>query len=44
MFGSDYPMWDPGLELEEMRACGLSEGELERVLWRNAVAFTGVEP
>ncbi len=44
MFGSDYPMWDPGLELEEMRACGLSEDELERVLWRNAVAFTGVEP
>ena len=43
MFGSDYPMWDPGLELEEMRACGLSDDELERVLWRNAVAFTGIE-
>jgi predicted TIM-barrel fold metal-dependent hydrolase len=43
MFGSDYPMWDPAHELDEMRASGLTEGELERVLWRNAAAFVGAD-
>ena len=43
MFGSDYPMWDPAHELGEMMACGLSDDELELVLWRNAEAFSGVK-
>lgn len=42
MFGSDYPMWDPTHELGEMMASGLTDDELERVLWRNAEAFCGV--
>lgn len=42
MFGSDYPMWDPTHELNEMLNCGLTDDELEKVLWRNAEAFTGV--
>ena len=42
MFGSDYPMWDPVSELDEMLHCGLTDDELEKVLWRNAEAFTGV--
>ena len=42
MFGSDYPMWDPALELNEMMHCNLTDDELEKVLWRNAEAFTGV--
>lgn len=42
MFGSDYPMWDPSHELNEMLHCDLTEDELEKVLWRNAEAFTGV--
>lgn len=41
MFGSDYPMWDPVFELNEMLGCGLSDDELEKVLWRNAEAFSG---
>lgn len=42
MFGSDYPMWDPPSELEEMLGCELTDDELEKVLYRNAEAFTGV--
>ena len=43
MYGSDYPMWDPTHELGEMLACGLTDDELERVLWRNAEAFIGMQ-
>ena len=42
MFGSDYPMWDPTNELNEMLGCELTDDELEKVLWRNAEAFCGV--
>ena len=42
MFGSDYPMWDPTHELNEMLRCDLTDDELEKVLWRNAETFTGV--
>ena len=42
MFGSDYPMWDPERELNEMLHCELTDDELEKVLWRNAEAFSGV--
>ena len=42
MFGSDYPMWDPCSELNEMMHCELSDDELEKVLWKNAVEFSGV--
>lgn len=42
MFGSDYPMWDPIDEFNEMMGCNLSDDELERVLWRNAEMFSGV--
>ena len=43
MYGSDYPMWDPAHELNEMLNCGLTDDELEKVLWRNAEAFCGVK-
>lgn len=42
MYGSDYPMWDPTHELNEMMHCDLTDDELEQVLWRNAEAFAGV--
>jgi predicted TIM-barrel fold metal-dependent hydrolase len=42
MFGSDYPMWNPGGELEQLRACGLSEDDWEKITWHNAERFTGV--
>ena len=43
MYGSDYPMWDPTHELDEMLHCELTDDELEKVLWRNAEAFCGVK-
>ena len=43
MFGSDYPMWDPTHELNEMLHCNLTDDELEKVLWKNAEAFSGVQ-
>ena len=43
MFGSDYPMWNPAHELDEMLQCDLTDDELEHVLWRNAEAFCGVK-
>jgi predicted TIM-barrel fold metal-dependent hydrolase len=43
MFGSDYPMWDPNAELENMLNSGLTDDELEKVLWRNAEEFSGVK-
>ena len=43
MFGSDYPMWSPVVEYDLMMGCGLSDDDLERVLYRNAEAFSGVK-
>ena len=43
MFGSDYPMWSPAAEYEALVRSGLSDAELECVLWRNAERFAGVD-
>lgn len=42
MFGSDFPMWDPGKELNLLRSVGLSEEELEKILYRNAQKHLGL--
>ncbi|MBQ9299639.1 MAG: amidohydrolase [Clostridia bacterium] len=42
MFGTDFPMWDPGLELGHVRGLGLAEDELEKVLYKNAQALMGL--
>ena len=36
LFGSDYPMWTPGGELEKFLSLPLSAAEQEAVLWNNA--------
>jgi predicted TIM-barrel fold metal-dependent hydrolase len=36
LFGSDYPMWDPGTELERFRRLNLSEEDREKILGGNA--------
>ena len=43
MYGSDFPMWDPAHELDEMLHCELTDEELELVLWGNAERFCGVK-
>ena len=42
MFGSDYPMWTPRVELNELICCGLTDDELEKVLHLNAERFIGL--
>ena len=36
LFGTDYPMWTPGEELDRFRKLQLSDDEAERILYRNA--------
>lgn len=43
MFGSDYPMWNPNFELNEMLNCDLTDDELELILYRNAEDFARVK-
>lgn len=38
-FGSDYPMWDPVQELEQLKALPLTQDEQESILHRNFEAF-----
>lgn len=42
MFGTDFPMWDPGQELRHIRGLGLTAEELEKVLHRNAEEQLGI--
>ena len=41
MFGSDFPMWDPGDEYQEFIACEFTDAELENLLRNNALRFLG---
>jgi predicted TIM-barrel fold metal-dependent hydrolase len=41
LFGSDYPMWDPGCCLRELMDFKLSDGEKELILWKNALRLLG---
>jgi len=36
LFGADYPMWDPGVEIGWLRGLGLTEGEERLILGENA--------
>lgn len=42
LFGTDFPMWDPGKELILIRNLGLTEDELEKVLHKNAEEVLGL--
>lgn len=42
MFGSDFPMWDPGKEVDLLRSIGLNEDELEKILYKNAQEYLGI--
>ena len=42
LFGSDYPMWNPGTELVYLRRLGLSPEEEHRILWENGAQVLGM--
>jgi predicted TIM-barrel fold metal-dependent hydrolase len=39
MFGSDFPMWDPGEEYRRFQQNDLTDAERELILWKNAERF-----
>ena len=43
LFGSDFPMWTPGHELEIFRSLGFPTAALERMCWHNAERFLGMD-
>ncbi|MBQ9005133.1 MAG: amidohydrolase family protein, partial [Atopobiaceae bacterium] len=43
MFGSDFPMWDPGEEQEAFSSLGFSKADYERMCWHNAERWLGVD-
>ena len=42
LFGSDYPMWEPGKEKEHLFSLGLTEDALERICFRNVLELLGL--
>jgi aminocarboxymuconate-semialdehyde decarboxylase len=42
MYGSDYPCWSPADALEYLSGVGLSEADLEKVLYSNARRILGL--
>lgn len=43
LFGSDYPMWNPGKELERYLSIGFDKAENEMVLYKNAEEILGFQ-
>ena len=43
LFGSDYPMMTPAMELQRLAALQLDERSRELILWRNAERFLGFD-
>jgi aminocarboxymuconate-semialdehyde decarboxylase len=43
MYGSDYPCWDPATALALIQDIGLSDSDLEKVLYGNAQKFFGLK-
>lgn len=43
LFGSDYPMWDPGSELKRFGGLNLTDGVREKILSRNFCDLIGVK-
>ena len=43
MFGADYPMWKPQLDIDCLMEMGLSDSEYRRIFWDNAAKVFGLE-
>ena len=42
LFGSDYPMWNPREEIQKLLRLGLSDSEMEKIMYRNAEQLLGI--
>lgn len=43
LFGTDYPMWDPGTEAEYLLSLGLSDEENRKIFYENAEKLFGIK-
>ena len=43
LFGTDYPLWTPEIEIERFMKLDLSDSEREDILYNNAAALFGIE-
>ena len=43
LFGTDYPMWNPGEELERFMKIELSDKDRQKILYDNAAKLLGIE-
>lgn len=43
LFGTDYPMWDPDEELKRLRSLGLSQEDVEKIEYKNALKAYSVK-
>lgn len=44
LFGTDYPMWNPQIEVEKFMQLDFSEQEREDILYNNAAMLFGIQP
>ena len=42
LFGSDYPMWDPVMELKRFSELDLTDDEKEQIAWKTAAELLRV--
>ena len=43
LFGTDYPMWNPRVEVKRFLSLGLSKKTQEKILYKNACGLFGIE-
>ncbi len=43
MFGVDFPMWEHSEEMERFEKLGLTETQKDKILFKNAIKFYGLE-
>lgn len=43
LFGTDYPMWDPKEEIARLKSLGLSESDMEKILYKNALKAYSID-
>lgn len=43
LFGTDYPLWNQKPDIEYLLKLGLTDGDYERILWRNCAELFGLK-
>jgi len=43
VYGTDYPLWDPVVEVKRFLSLGLTDGETEQIAWKTAAGILGFD-